>query len=604
MRQEPGGSAISLDFQALSLFRIAFSVYLLCDYFISTEPFFEDFYGRLGVMPIAALASAADLWPGLGLMLPLVETFDLARLPTLFTTFYVLAMVAFAIGYRTRWGNVLVFVGNSYLYWRNPYLNSGAGTLAHLLLLWCIFLPMGRYWSIDAALDPKPRDRRYPLLPFLAMRVQISSLYVFSGLFKLAGVPWRSGVALLWALIDNESGSTAAGLFLVHHAPWLLSYVTYLVIIFQLSFPLLVYCPWYNDYTRAFALAASAAMHASFIWCLNISGFPYLCIVMLLLLVPDAWINALLRDRRARLARMVIYYEPGCGFCQKVSLVLRELLLSPATPVLPASSDPQVHALLIAQNSWVVRGDDGKMYLKWGAVAYLLKQNVLLGPLAWIFELRPMLAVFNRLYDVIGSNRRRFALLANTLLPFRSDPSPGRVMLALCAILMIAAFLANATSLARLRFAVLEKYQHVAAALQVDQDWELFAPQPAHFRREYRIMARLEDASTVDLMQLLPRPLLQSNENGGIDFATWHWRKYFTRLDLLTEPQWAALARYLCRQAGAQAIGSRAIKQVEIDVTTQPAIAGTPPSSHPATHRSLDCAPAQSLAGDLRASAR
>src|SRR5262249_53704860 len=226
--------------------------------------------------------------------------------------------------------------------------------------------------------------------------------------------------------------------------------------------------------------------HASFIWCLNIAGFPYLCIVMLLLLVPDAWINALLRNRRARLARMVIYYEPDCGFCQKVSLVLREFLLSPATPVLPASSDPQVHGLLIAQNSWVVRGHDGKMYLKWGAIAYLLKQNVLLVPLAWIFALRPMLAVFNRLYDMIGSNRRRFASLANTLLPFRSDRAPGRVMLALCAILMIAAFLANATSLARLRFAgglpVLEKYQNVAAALQVDQDWELFAPQPAHFR--------------------------------------------------------------------------------------------------------------------------
>jgi hypothetical protein len=62
-------------------------------------------------------------------------------------------------------------------------------------------------------------------------------------------------------------------------------------------------------------------------------------------------------------------------------------------------------------------------------------------------------------------------------------------------------------------------------------------------------MARQEDASTVDLMELLPRPLLRSNENGRIDFATSHWRKYFTRLDLLTEPEWAALAQYLCRQA-------------------------------------------------------
>jgi hypothetical protein len=484
MRQEPGGSMISLDFQALSLFRIVFSGYLLCDYFISTYPFFDDFYGRLGIMPLAALASAADHWPGLGPILPLVETFDLARFPSLFTAFYSLAIAAFAIGYRTRWANVLVFVCNSYLYWRNPYLNSGAGTLAHLLLLWSIFLPMGRYWSIDAALDLKPRDRPYPLLPFLALRVQISSLYVFSGLFKVTGVPWRSGVALLWALSDNESGSTAAGLFLVHHAAWLLPYVNYLVIVFQLSFPLLIYCPWYNDQVRAFALTASAAMHASFIWCLNIGGFPYLCIAMLLLLVPDSWINAILRNRRARLAGVAIYYEPDCGFCQKVSLVLREFLLSPDTPVLPATSDPQAHRLLVAHNSWVVRGHDGRMYLKWSAMAYLFKQNLLLVPLAWIFERRPVLTALNRFYDVIGSNRRRFGLLTRTLFPFRSDQPVGSAMVALCGILMMSALLANATSLARLKFPVLEKYKQVAAVLQVDQDWELFAPQPAHFRRD------------------------------------------------------------------------------------------------------------------------
>jgi hypothetical protein len=92
-------------------------------------------------------------------------------------------------------------------------------------------------------------------------------------------------------------------------------------------------------------------------------------------------------------------------------------------------------------------------------------------------------------------------------------------------------------------------------------------------------------------MQLLPRPLLRSNEYGGIVFATWHWRKYFTGLDLLTDPAWAALGQYLCRRAAARNNGT--IERVEIDMTREPAIAGTPASSHPATHRSFDCAPLQ-----------
>jgi len=56
-------------------------------------------------------------------------------------------------------------------------------------------------------------------------------------------------------------------------------------------------------------------MHLAFIVCLNVGGFPYLCLIMLLLLVPDAWIArvparrdpatppARLADRRHRHAR-------------------------------------------------------------------------------------------------------------------------------------------------------------------------------------------------------------------------------------------------------------------------------------------------------------
>ena len=87
---------------------------------------------------------------------------------------------------------------NSYLYWRNVYVVSGAEDLARLLLIWCLFLPLNRYWSVDAALDPQSRERPYPVLPFVALRLQIVSLYVFSGLFKLAGARWLDAPPSPW----------------------------------------------------------------------------------------------------------------------------------------------------------------------------------------------------------------------------------------------------------------------------------------------------------------------------------------------------------------------------------------------------------------------
>src|SRR6185369_10292474 len=180
------------------------------------------------------------------------------------------------------------------------------------LLLWCLFLPMARHWSVDAALDPAPRDRPHPTLPFVAIRLQIASLYLFAALFKLAGRPWRTGEALAMAMSDNVFGGTAVSRLLVDHAPGLLHVATYGVVGFQLAFPFLIYAPWRNDAARAIALAGTALMHVAFIVCLNVGGFPYLCLAMLLLLVPDRWLDRLWRRRRTRLAAITIFYEPGC----------------------------------------------------------------------------------------------------------------------------------------------------------------------------------------------------------------------------------------------------------------------------------------------------
>jgi len=82
----------------------------------------------------------------------------------------------------------------------------------------------------------------------------------------------------------TRTAARAVGLLLLDHAAPLLPAVNHAVILFQLGFPLLVYCPWRNDLMRGLAIAGAAAMHLAFIVCLNVGGFPYLCLIMLLLL--------------------------------------------------------------------------------------------------------------------------------------------------------------------------------------------------------------------------------------------------------------------------------------------------------------------------------
>src|ERR1700730_9169830 len=277
------------NFQALSVFRIYYSAYLFVHFCFHDVNFFNEFYTDNGILPITVLEN--EPLAGLRFISPALRGLESAGPHAVFPVLFPVAVIAFGIGYWTRLSNAIVFALQSYLFWRNPYVRNGAEYLSHLLLLWCLFLPMDRYWSVDAALDPQPRDRAFPVLPFLAMRLQISSLYVFAGMIKLASPEWIDGVAVIWSLKDNVFGAQPASLFLVKNFPVLLYATDYFVIAFQLIFPLLIYCPWHNSLIRAAALIVAALTHLGFILCLSIGGFPYLCLIMLVLLIPDVWIE-------------------------------------------------------------------------------------------------------------------------------------------------------------------------------------------------------------------------------------------------------------------------------------------------------------------------
>ncbi len=278
----PATLKLAPDLRALSLFRIGFALYLLADFAVNLLPDYGDFFSDAGILPRAVLIQDRPL-PAIDAALLQFERLGLgALLPIV----YPAALIALAAGWRTRGASVF----EAYLFWRNPLIKAGAEELAHLLLLWSCFLPLNRHWSLDCARDPRLRTRPVSVLPLIAIRVQIAALYVFAALFKLAGPPWLAGTALAQALADDAYGGRAVGLLLLDHAAPLLPAVNHAVILFQLGFPLLVYCPWRNDLMRGLAIAGAAAMHLAFIVCLNVGGFPYLCLIMLLLLVPDAWI--------------------------------------------------------------------------------------------------------------------------------------------------------------------------------------------------------------------------------------------------------------------------------------------------------------------------
>ncbi|HEX3969700.1 MAG TPA: HTTM domain-containing protein [Stellaceae bacterium] len=560
------------NFQALSLFRVCFAIYLLVA-FATAAPFYREFYTQTGLTPLSTLAADRGI-AGITSLLPLLRFVDGSGLALLVPIAYPASLIALAIGYRTRWACGVAFVLNCYLFWRNPLLVSGAEILARLLLLWCLFLPINRYWSVDAALDTEPRRRAYPALPFVALRLQISSLYFFSALFKMEGDAWRHGFALSWTLQDTLYGATPAGLFFVQHLDGLVIAANYAVIAFQFSFPYLIYSPWRNDLTRAIAIAGSAVMHLSFIFFLRIGGFPYLCLIMLILLVPDRWVDRVLRRRRERLGSVSLFYEPGCAFCEKVSRLLREFVLAPTTQLLPASADPAALRLLTEANSWVVRDPRGESHIKWRAMAYVLRQNPATFVLGWLTDLSSARRLTERGYDFIGAQRPLLGKITRVLLPLRSDRALGRGLLALNGTLAGLALLCNVMSLDQWTIDRNRQEIHAStyqgarawlaeifAAAQVRQVWALFAPIPVHWDWRFRFAA--QDAGGVPT-DLAPRlPFLAASADGAVRFRHLYWAQYLARFDLFSDEDWTSFGRYLCARADAPA-------SVSLSVTMTP----------------------------------
>ena len=578
----------STDFQSLSLFRIVFSIYLLGDFFLMNAPYFGDFYTDAGFLPLSSLEANRDI-SGMPVIYPVLKLLEWLQLPALLPYLYPAALIGFALGYRTRWCNGIAFLLYCYLFWRNPYIRSGAESLAHLLLLWCLFLPMNRYWSVDAALDKGARNRAYPVLPYIAIKLQVCSVYFFAALFKLGGAPWRDGFAISWALSDNAFGGTPAGLYLVENAPFVLTLATYAVMALQLSFPLLVFAPWRNDVARAVALGGVALMHIAFVFALNIGGFPFLCVTMLLLFVPDAWMEKLFQRRRERLRRVSIYYDPDCGFCEKTALLLREFLLPPSTPVLPASADPEMLRLLREHNSWVVRGADGQVHLKWRAVSYVLSESLLLWPLAWFMDLGLLRRCFERLYDLIGRNRGPLGSLTAFFLKFRNETAPGQPALALCAWLMLLALVGNIHHALRPSYEKPTGLDHLVAAWQVGQRWSLFAPIPIHSRHSYEAIARTADGSTFDILALSTKPLLWMRGNDGLEFPNHRWLKYFNRVGGLAERDRVALGRYLCRLARERSTATVGVQNVVFTTSRASFVAHLPESPSRSKTHTFEC---------------
>jgi hypothetical protein len=321
-----------------------------------------------------------------------------------------LAHLVLLFGYRSRLSAGVLWLIWSALEDRNPWLWNTGNILVPITLLLALLLPLEAGWGADYALAKrKPADRivTVSLLPVLVL---VFFAYFVNSIVKSHDSYIVGEMGLIGA-VESHHG-TPLGLWFVHAFPTLSRGLSVATIVLQAAGPLLLLVPLWP--LRALAVGAFIVFHIATKLLLDVGDFAPVMISLLLLLVPYELSAAASRvgikisrsfRKWFRLSpepkEVAVFYDGGCGFCQRISHFLPGLLLVRAR-VSPAEGE--IYEEMLSRRSWVVERAEGRGY-EGGGFRLLLEESPLFFPLALLWRIPGVPWVIGRLYRLVADRR-------------------------------------------------------------------------------------------------------------------------------------------------------------------------------------------------------
>ncbi len=411
---------LRLDNRSLALGRIVLGVVLIAD-LLRRVPLIRDFYSNLGLLP-----NHTVLWRPVA---PRMFSFlFMASLPEESALWFAVALVCFlcfTVGYRTRVFQVLSFALATSLHERTIYAENWGTVVLAELLVWTLFLPLGRRFSVDAlraslrarpretpedlAAGPPPPDQRLTTsLAALGLLLQIALIYGFNYAYK-SGPTWRDGTAVHYVLWQDRI-VTWLGLQVRSHAPFALTrFLTQATLVIEAAAPVLILTPLFWRWTRFAAALLLAGLHVGIALLANLGIFSPAMMALLPFLLADAqwalFVRLVPRKGRAR----TVVYDADCGVCWAVVRVLARMdvhrrltwVASARAASLPAGVDPA----LLERTILVVDPGKDRRWTRADGFAQIFAALPFGRLWSWPLRLPGIRGLVNRAYDAFARNR-------------------------------------------------------------------------------------------------------------------------------------------------------------------------------------------------------
>ncbi|HEX8706708.1 MAG TPA: HTTM domain-containing protein [Pyrinomonadaceae bacterium] len=315
---------LTIDLRSLALFRILIGSLLVMDW-VYRWPYLEAFYTSFGVLP---LDSNYLRFTGPYHFSLLTWANTLTGVQLLFGA-GLICYVLFLVGYRTKIFGLLSLLFFHSVLSRNTLILNGGDEVLLTMLIWGMFLPLGRRFSLDAVRKPAREDadanaapdgtpspparawRAKPSVAAFAIIFQIAIIYFLTALVK-SGDSWLDGSALYYTMhLDQIALPT--GHWLSQQPMWLIKMLTWSTLVIEfLALPLIL-LPWCQPLLRRTAVLCLTAMHLGIWMTINIGTFPLVMISLNALLLDSAFWDSLRRQVSHRFLRLAALPEAARG---------------------------------------------------------------------------------------------------------------------------------------------------------------------------------------------------------------------------------------------------------------------------------------------------
>ena len=420
-------SYLRVDLRTLGIFRFIFGLVCFIDIYRRLK-YIEVFYSDIGITPLSLTSQNS---------FSLLSYFDIGSVTMVSLFFYTALLFSFLfmVGYKTKFSQIVMTLTLLSIHNRLVIVENGGDFVMNAFLIWSVFLPLGKRFSLDRLLyslkhhkDATPlslnsgslltsgEPKNYWGIAYFACILQLSIIYFFNFANKSVGT-WNDGSSLYY-FYQLDIFLTPFGNFIKEFSlmpMWLSEILTQMTLYLELWVPFLLIIPIFTLWIRRFSMVSMIGFHIIIGVTMYIGMFSWVMISALLLLLSARDID-LLKKYLSRLSSgsLIAFYDSDCGFCHQTARIIRRMdLFNSITWAGKDWKDEKPEELSSLRDSTIVVWDKqkNKVYTRHEAFSKIILSLPFGFLFSWMFLVPGLSHVSGYVYDLVSRKRTSISKL-------------------------------------------------------------------------------------------------------------------------------------------------------------------------------------------------